>query len=807
MKRSKMSPRGFALFVLYGVACYAIVPEDALGEPFVPGFDRFGRYGDVSDVLAGKLLISELSCAACHAADDDSLAPKRGPNLHDAAVRLTPGWIREFVANPHDAKPGTTMPDVLSGKTTGQRAQIAEQLTAFLMSQTGELSVVEGSGLHPVPFQFWKKGDKQRGKALYHRVGCVACHQPDESFAALGKSVQQSQVDRLLDELDPEELADMGLASAARRVHSVPISELPKKYSPKSLTHFLLAPAKYRPGGRMPNMKLSAMEAADIAAYLSGDAAQADLLQREQIDADVQAGREHFSSLGCTQCHQVGGQTNSAEAFIRVPEFEKLSTASGRGCFGGTVVDYRLDDDQLKAIREALESIDRRKPSREDDELDLTLLRLNCLSCHEREGLGGVGRYRKKYFHTVDDVDLGDEGRLPPPLTGVGAKLTGARLKDVFAANKADVRPHMHVRMPVFPKPQIAGLPQQLAAVDSADSSGAKQVFGDHGETAEIGRQLMDIGCVQCHAFGGQTLPGVVGVDLSEIQKRVHPRWFHDFLLNPGSLKLRTRMPTFFPDGKSQHPGLLDGDATKQIGAMWAYLSDLPKQELPEKIEKARAQDYELVPSDAPIVLRTFVEDVGTHAVAVGFPASVHYVFDTETCRPATAWRGRFMDAQGTWFIRFAPPASLLGNDVISMPSGGLFKNGEAVFRGYRLDSVGVPEFLYSVGGNHVSDRIVPDGKGGLLRTVTIEAADTGSSSLVMILNEGKSLIKDSKVSYTNEHGLTTLITQGFADSPNHETVERESDVRRWTIPINGRRGTDPTDAKTKTRIQVRYSW
>jgi len=74
-------------------------------------------------------------------------------------------------------------------------------------------------------------------------------------------------------------------------------------------------------------------------------------------------------------------------------------------------------------------------------------------------------------------------------------------------------------------------------------------------------------------------------------------------------------MPSFFPDGKSQRPDLLDGDVDRQIASMWAYLNSKEAFELPEKIKEARARNYELQPTDKPIVLRSFMKNAGTHAI------------------------------------------------------------------------------------------------------------------------------------------------------------------------------------------------
>ena len=47
---------------------------------------------------------------------------------------------------------------------------------------------------------------------------------------------------------------------------------------------------------------------------------------------------------------------------------------------------------------------------------------LNCYACHRRDETGGVIRERDPFF-TANSPDLGDEGRIPPLLTGVGDKL------------------------------------------------------------------------------------------------------------------------------------------------------------------------------------------------------------------------------------------------------------------------------------------------------------------------------------------------------------------------------------------------
>jgi hypothetical protein len=322
----------------------------------------------------------------------------------------------------------------------------------------------------------------------------------------------------------------------------------------------------------------------------------------------------------------------------------------------------------------------------------------------------------------------------------------------------------------------------------------------------------MDVGCVQCHSFKGHSLPGTVGVDLEGITNRVNPKWFHDFLLNPNGLKARTRMPTFFPNGTSQSKELLGGETDKQIAAMWTYLRDLNKQRLPEKIIHARNQNYELTPTDRPIVLRTFMQSAGTHAIAVGFPQKVHYAFDAEQISLTQAWRGRFLDAEGTWFVRFAPPADPIGEEHARLPGGVPFaaldsplqmwptgaETAGYQFGGYRLNKDGVPTFLYRIHHVDVEDRIQPSDNGGLVRQFVLrkrKSASNVADQLYFRPHFGKALTLRQAGTYSNNDGMTVAVTL----RPGETGALRDNDAEtEWLIPL---------EVKTESQIEVRYSW
>jgi cytochrome c2 len=815
-------PRPFLLLlILSGTA--ARLPADEPVPPFVAGFDRFGRHGEIDAASAGRLLLTELSCTACHAADEQTLAPKSGPRLDGVADRIDELWLRRYLASPQSVKPGTTMPDVLAAVPAAEREATIDALLAFLGTQHEPWPVLKAGGANPVVHRFWERGDPENGRRLYHTVGCVACHAADADYET--SEVKPSPLDELLAQLDPEEIAEMGLAAAVRPVNPVPHPDLPAKYSRQSLTYFLLQPETVRTAGRMPSLKLEPFEAADIAAWLLREQTGEIALLTADDAQLIERGRGLFSSLGCANCHSA--DTAKPQAATALAQLEQTSNQSCIGEPAAGRPHYPLDEVQRKSLHAVLGETTA-QPATDIEQLDFLLLQLNCYGCHERDGRGGVGRNLRPYLETVGNIDIGDEGRIPPPLTGVGRKLEVAWLKRVLQGT-GDVRAHMLARMPRFPGAAVGELPHLLARVDREGEAPAEPLLqstphspnGSAGalpshaapsqkQLVEAGRALMDVGCVQCHAFGGEALPGVVGIDLIGVPQRIRPGWFHEFLLDPGALKERTRMPSFFPGGKSQNPDILDGNPDQQIAAMWVYLKAGSDQPLPAKIEDVRRQDFELRPTEQAIVLRTFMPEAGTHAIAVGLPAGMHFAFDAEQLRLAQLWKGRFLDAQGTWFSRFAPPARPLGEAVVTLPAGPSLawltspdqpwpgdEDDAATnrFRGYRLDKAGVPTFLYDIGPARVEEQMNAGSHGGLVRRLTVRLADdespAGTLWLRAVVGRGLKVEGDQCVS---PDGLKLRIT-----GTNSPELRQNEQTAEWLAPL-------PL-AGDRLTLEVQYKW
>jgi hypothetical protein len=344
---------------------------------------------------------------------------------------------------------------------------------------------------------------------------------------------------------------------------------------------------------------------------------------------------------------------------------------------------------------------------------------LNCYACHQRADVGGPEDARRDYFVYDKVVDLGDEGRLPPALHEVGAKLTDDGFADMLLEGRK-YRTYMATRMPLFGEQNVAALPKLFQACDTGKIPQHQPQFS--AQHVDEGRFLVGnkaLSCINCHAWGDLRLPGAEGMDLAQAPRRLQPGWFQAWLKDPQKIRPGTRMPSAWPQGKSFFGDVQKGSVDGQIDAIWAYLSMGDKGGLPAGLSPT--DDTLLTPTDEPIVFRTFLNQVSAHAILVGFRQRTHLAFDANRVRSVVAWTGDFITTKGTWdgragqyeqipssqTIQFAegPPFAKLESEAapwpVDKPKKGFGSDRTPdgwKFRGYRLDEQGMPTFLYDVG-------------------------------------------------------------------------------------------------------------
>lgn len=222
------------------------VPTSVLGHEEA-GQDRAGQEA----VERGRLLFAELGCGNCHAAANWRLQHRQGPDLSHIAARVKPGWIYQWLGNPHAYRPGAVMPVCLDTKQ--QRADVAAFLgTLGKAAPTGLGGVARGKDLAVLSL----------GASTFRQVGCEKCHDAQNTL----QNVQA------------------------------------KYATAEALASYIAQPHRTDPGGRMPQFFDTDEQhlAAAVAAHLySQPAAESD----PPPAGDASRGAELYVTRGCHRCH------------------------------------------------------------------------------------------------------------------------------------------------------------------------------------------------------------------------------------------------------------------------------------------------------------------------------------------------------------------------------------------------------------------------------------------------------------------------------------------------------------------------
>jgi mono/diheme cytochrome c family protein len=680
----------------------------------------------------GRFLVEEHSCLACHQPDDGDrlgkgLAQRKGPDLSQVGQRVHVGWLYHWLGDPQKVRPGAVMPRMFGDDEEAQRYAVAR----YLASLDGP---VKTTAKPPDTKQLLTS--RAAGQRLFTSVGCIACH-TDRQW---------------------------------------PLADVHAKTTPEKLAEYLANPLKFDPSGRMPNMLLQTQEALDLARFLCQapdngptfdlprapgqaqlvaafkqvDPRPDELAAFQRLPADAQwldLGKRVVIDRGCNNCHTIapGGKPfANTLASANFDDIRKGQTHTA-GCLAedagkrGPAPQFALDKAASQAIRAFLSeaAVGPGSPA-PTYEARVALTRFNCLACHSRDGQGGLTPELTEELRRYEKAENA-ESVVPPPLTGVGHKLRTPWLRQVLT-QAARARPWMGLRMPQFGDAQVGKLPEALAALEGTEPEEKVQQVPVTPTGIAAGRFLVGknaFGCISCHDIAGNVSGGTRGPDLATMNQRVRYDWYGRWLELAQRMQPGTRMPTVFPDGKSLLPNVLSGDAAAQAEAMWAYLSLGPTLPLPEGLEPPKGLILSV--QDRPILLRTFLPDAGSRAIAVGYPGGVAVAFDAVAGRLAYAWSGNYLDAAPVWNGRGGTPAKVLGPKFWTAPAGnpwGVTASSEPPdftarakdpaygsappdgkvyegprryqFEGYDANSAGLPTFHYQVDGLEVSERPEP---------------------------------------------------------------------------------------------------
>ncbi len=444
-----------------------------------------------NELDAGRELIVKMGCYGCHTIDYPAFntLPRPGPNLNRVAEKIDEGFAYRWIEAPRDFRQTTWMPHFFFQRNIvgdlneeRQRAEIAA-LVRFLWDNSSEQDYPEAPS-----------GDAGRGQELFETVGCTGCH------------ILDSEAQR--DDFFPQ----------INRLHGPNLIGTGSKLSSGFVYEWIKDPKRYNPDTRMPSLRLTDREAADITAYLM-----------EQRKPDYEG----------LEIPQINGEARDE-----------------------LVVRYLRNNNTIEQSHALLEQMS-------DLERDVflgeqTIQKYGCYACHDIAGFDdakpiGV-ELTAQGSKPIHQFDFGHVHDVPHTrFDWIRTKMLDPRIWDY---GKETVKSYDELyKMPNFGMSQReaeAVTTNVLGFTKSSVVASRKSGYGSNIAAVAAGRNLITTyNCQGCHLIEGeghaiQTSIEDVGMlppNLASQGARVQTPWFFDYLHDPSSETMRpwlsVRMPTF----------------------------------------------------------------------------------------------------------------------------------------------------------------------------------------------------------------------------------------------------------------------
>jgi cbb3-type cytochrome oxidase cytochrome c subunit len=447
----------------------------------------------------GITLIEDLGCHGCHKIQGFEGLRKAGPDLARVASKVDRDWAFRWIRAPRDFRASTKMPHFFGLSNNSSPDDLARTdieihaMLEYLYRRSQPYEPLRGPA----------RGDPRRGREIVEAVGCVGCHQVEGASAPTP-------------------------ASWGRRTFGPELSGLGSKTSYAWLYSWVKDPKHYWPGTRMPNLRLSDAEAADVAAYLSS---------------------------------------------LRSPEFDRRPVpALDTRLLDSLVMDYLT----LKQPREQAQA-ELERMSLDDRQMYLgqkMIQRYGCFGCHNIPGFEsalGIGTELSEWgSKLVARLDFGFVHIEHSRAVWLAQKLAEPRIFDKNRIKKPDEK----LKMPHFGLSEgqindvataVLGFTRERPPLESTRRLDARE------QAVEAGwRLIKERNCLGCHALegeGGEIVEWIAqreGRSIEEARafsaptlqgegKKVQSDWLFAFLKQPTPIRpwLKLRMPTFDFDDAS----------------------------------------------------------------------------------------------------------------------------------------------------------------------------------------------------------------------------------------------------------------
>jgi len=229
--------------------------------------------------VEGMKIVERIGCYGCHRMDTYQILDKDlnnpeieanrknrrpGPPLDRIATKVTPDWAGKWILAPREFRPTTRMPHFFGQSNTREkvngheykpekkndvlRSPVDDTIVNALVKYIWSLSETKNEDVLPGNL----KGDGVKGEILVKSLGCVGCHHLEETPLSVFEDQKDKPAtrSRYLEEFAPT-LAGVG-------------SKMNKQW----LYQWVRDPKKHFEASRMPNLRLSEQEGADVVEFL-----------------------------------------------------------------------------------------------------------------------------------------------------------------------------------------------------------------------------------------------------------------------------------------------------------------------------------------------------------------------------------------------------------------------------------------------------------------------------------------------------------------------------------------------------------
>ena len=221
-------------------------------QPYLKGADK---------LQLGISLIHKKGCNACHLIESMPSDYDIGPDLTKINQKLDKDWVFKWIRNPQSFRYDTHMPHFFQQDNNSSPNMIARNeaevyaITEFLYKNKQNYKANNSN-------QFL--GDIESGAKLFSAVGCMGCHQINESSITYQPGTEEYEFYLSEHGYSNLEITNYNLLNQ----QGPNLIGLGSKLSSEWLYNWLKNPKNYWKKTRMPDLRLSDQEAKDITAYL-----------------------------------------------------------------------------------------------------------------------------------------------------------------------------------------------------------------------------------------------------------------------------------------------------------------------------------------------------------------------------------------------------------------------------------------------------------------------------------------------------------------------------------------------------------